>query len=59
MDNLEYLEKLKKDGFREFVIKDASADLENRKLLALEIIAEELIHIGTDLENIEVILNRR
>lgn len=51
MTNLEYLEKLKKDNFREFVIKDAKADLESRKLLALEIIAETLIGIDDKLNS--------
>ena len=68
MDNLEYLEKLKKDNFREFVTEsgDYREHIEGRKVIALEIIAEELTKhndnsgsIVTALENIDTTLNRR
>ena len=68
MTNLEYLEKLKKDNFREFVTNDGNYKeyIEGRKTIALEIIAEQLIHLDntleavvTTLENIETSLNRR
>jgi len=66
MDNSEYLERLKKDNFKEFVIKEAKADLESRKLIALEIIAEELINVNsnlcnlvTTLEDIETAIKQR
>lgn len=39
MDNLEYLKKMKKDSYREHQEHTA---WENRQVLALEIIAEEL-----------------
>jgi len=59
MDNLEYLEKQK-------YAESESNDIEYRKTKALEIIAEQLIHIDntleavvTVLENIETTLNRR
>ncbi len=47
MDNLEYLEKLKKDNFREFVAEQGNykEHIEGRKVIALEIIAEELYRL--------------
>jgi len=68
MINLEYLEKVKDDNFREFVIQDGNyrEHIEGRKVIALEIIAEELIKynettgdIVTALENLDTTLNRR
>ena len=68
MTNLEYLEKLKKDNFREFVTEQGNyrEHIEGRKVIALEIIAEQLIHLDngldaviTTLENIDTTLNRR
>ena len=49
MENLEYLEKIKEDGFRKYIIEKSSDDLESRKTLALEIIAETLISIDDNL----------
>lgn len=50
MENLEYLEKIKEDGFRKYIIEKSSDDLESRKALALEIIAETLISIDDNLK---------
>ena len=50
MENLEYLEKMKKDDGDTYLEK---ADWVYRKLKALEIIAEELIKTNGILENIE------
>lgn len=51
MNNLKYLEMLKKDNLKEFIIKSARSDLEIRRLSALEIIAETLINICGVLED--------
>lgn len=57
MENLEYLEKIKEDGFRKYIIEKSSDDLESRKALALEIIAETLISINDNL-NIKAIKDK-
>jgi len=54
MTNLEYLGKIKEDGFRKYIIEKSSDDLEGRKALALEIIAETLISID---DNLKAIIN--
>ena len=68
MNNLEYLEKCKTSNIRKFVLSNGNykEHLEGRKVLSLEIIAEQLIHLDntleavvTTLENIETSLNRR
>jgi len=52
MTNLEYLEKVKNKGnFRDFVITNGNygEHMEGRKIIALEIIAEELIEVKEEL----------
>ena len=56
MTNLEYLVKLKKDNFREFVVEDGNyrEHMEGRKVIALEIIAETLITIDRNIEYLTI-----
>lgn len=54
MENLGYLKGIKEDGFRKYIIEKSSDDLEGRKVLALEIIAETLISID---DNLKAIIN--
>jgi hypothetical protein len=60
MNNLEYLEKLKKDNFRKFVTNNSNYKeyVEGRKVLALEIIAEELCILNKPLIKMEMLKSK-
>jgi len=67
--NLEYLQAIKEDSFKKDMVdypEKIGHCLEDRKVVALEIIAEELVNnnstlrtLITTLENIETAINRR
>jgi len=67
MENLEYLKKVKEENVEYKTYKEVGEhEIEYRKMKALEIMAEQIINLdntlavlGTTLENIETILERR